>query len=655
MNELPATLDSDARDEERRHAESRVHEEKEFSDSMIESMPGVFYFYDTRGRFLRWNRNFEVVTGRCGEEISGMHPRDFFSPQERPLVEERIAEVFEKGESSIEASLVSTDGTATPYFLTGKRVLYQGSPCLIGVGIDTSDRRRAENRMAQSERKYRELVEHANSIILRWDVEGRITFLNEFGQDFFGYRSEEIVGRLAIDTIVPPTESGGRNLGELIREIIADPAAFEQNINENMRRNGERAWIAWTNRIERDDDGRVTGLLSIGTDITERLRAEDRIRESEAHLREAQRIAGIGSWELDLRSNQLRWSDQIGEIFGVPLTRFGGTYEAFLEFVHPLDRERLEAAQQEALAGRGRLDLEHRIVLRDGTETVVHELADLKRDEDGTPVALAGIVHDISDRVRIADERERRHRAEAADRIKSAFLATMSHELRTPLNSILGFTGIVLKGLAGPLTEEQTRQLGMVRSSARHLLELIKDVLDISKIEAGQLEVRAEAFDLTPVLERVVASVKPLAAKKGLELVTHVPAVLPEMVSDPRRVEQVLLNLLYNAIKFTEQGSVTLFAEAVPAASTDVDNRTAEAIRLCVKDTGIGIREADLALLFQPFRQLDSGLTRQHEGTGLGLAICQRLAELLGGGITASSQWQRGSEFTVILPLRRTD
>jgi signal transduction histidine kinase len=242
-------------------------------------------------------------------------------------------------------------------------------------------------------------------------------------------------------------------------------------------------------------------------------------------------------------------------------------------------------------------------------------------------------------------------RAEAADRLKSAFLATMSHELRTPLNSIIGFTGIVLQGLAGPLNEEQTKQLGMVRGSARHLLELINDVLDISKIEAGQLAINAEPFNLSASLERVTGLVQPLAAQKGLALIADFPAGLGEMTGDRRRVEQILINLLNNAIKFTEQGCVTFTVRLTTDGASASESASPAGVSFSVADTGIGIRPQDLAVLFQPFRQLDTGLTRQHEGTGLGLAICHRLAELMGGRITVQSQWQRGSEFTLQLPL----
>jgi len=229
--------------------------------------------------------------------------------------------------------------------------------------------------------------------------------------------------------------------------------------------------------------------------------------------------------------------------------------------------------------------------------------------------------------------------AETADQLKSAFLATMSHELRTPLNSIIGFTGILLQELAGPLNAEQRKQLTMVRDSSRHLLDLINDVLDISKIEAGQLKIHREPVDVRASILKVVGLVKPLAEKKNLALNVALAPAVGALISDPRRIEQILLNLLNNAIKFTEKGTVTLTAGLAQAA-----------LRISVEDTGIGIKPEDLSKLFVPFRQIDSGLSRQHEGTGLGLAICRRLTELLGGEIHATSDWGKGSVFTLTLP-----
>ena len=234
--------------------------------------------------------------------------------------------------------------------------------------------------------------------------------------------------------------------------------------------------------------------------------------------------------------------------------------------------------------------------------------------------------------------------AQEADRIKSAFLATMSHELRTPLNSIIGFTGIILQGLAGPLTDEQIKQLGMVQGSARHLLNLINDVLDISKIEAGQLEVSFELFDMQMVVEKVMQNVAPLAEKKGLALVAETTPEVGQIVSDQRRVEQILINLLNNAIKFTEQGEARVECRV---SGGQLVTR--------VVDTGIGIRPEDTDKLFRPFYQIETGLTRRHEGTGLGLSISHKLVEMLGGKIWVESEWGRGSTFTFSLPVEREE
>lgn len=231
-------------------------------------------------------------------------------------------------------------------------------------------------------------------------------------------------------------------------------------------------------------------------------------------------------------------------------------------------------------------------------------------------------------------------KAEESDRLKSAFLATMSHELRTPLNSIIGFTGILSQGLVGPVNEEQKKQLGFVMTSSRHLLDLISDILDISKIEAGELRTERVTFDMAALVTRAVKSVEPLAHKKNLRLTAEISPETGNLISDPRRVEQVLLNLLSNAVKFTDEGAVSVVCAP-----------RGHQLEVAVTDTGHGIKPEDIEKLFRPFEQLDSGLNRMHQGTGLGLSICRRLLELMGGTIAVASQPGRGSTFTFTLPL----
>jgi len=232
-----------------------------------------------------------------------------------------------------------------------------------------------------------------------------------------------------------------------------------------------------------------------------------------------------------------------------------------------------------------------------------------------------------------------RDAAESADRLKSAFLATMSHELRTPLNSIIGFSGVLLQNLAGPLNDEQRKQLMMVRGSADHLLALINDVLDLSRIEAGQMRLQYETFDVNASVQKVAATLGPQLARKGLDFELRVEPGVAELHSDRRRFEQILMNLLANAVKFTERGRIE-------ARARSHEGR----LWVEVSDTGIGIAESDLDRLFKPFSQVDIGLDRRHEGTGLGLLICKRLVEMLGGGIGVRSLEGQGSTFSFWLP-----
>jgi len=485
---------------------------------------------DENFRFIEVNERVIDFYGYTREELIGMHASDLRVSETKKDFMEQIKLAPVSGKTLYETIHQRKDGSRFPVEVSVRAIDSEGKTFYQAVIRDISERKQAEKALQESEQKYRELVEHANSIILHWTRDGRITFLNEFGQRFFGYSAEEIIGRHVIGTIVPVTESDGRDLTILMEQIRLDPIAFERNINENMRRNKERVWIAWTNRIMHDTQGRVAEILSIGTDITELKQAEKTIRELNTGL-------------------------------------------------------------------------ERRVAERTA------ELA----------VAMDS--------------------AQAADRIKSAFLASMSHELRTPLNSIIGFTGMVLQGLAGPLNEEQTKQLGMVRGSARHLLDLINDILDISKIEAGQFNIMSENFDLRGSIEKTVQIISPMANKKNILLHSRIEDNISDMRGDQRRVEQIILNLLSNAVKFTDRGEIHLNCYS--------DNGF---VTLSVEDTGIGIKPENINIIFEAFRQVDTGTARTQEGTGLGLNITKKLVEMMGGSIHVKSEWGKGSAFTVILP-----
>ena len=509
-----------ARETARRGAEETLRQERDFSNAVIHSLPGILYLFDTERRFLRWNQNFETVTGYSRVEIAAMHPLSLFAGETRERVAARIAEVFEGGEAAIEAGVVAKDGTVIPYYLTGTRREIDGRQCLVGIGIDISERLRAEAAERSSDARYRTLFQCAPDGILIADSDTRILDANASVCRMLGYLGEELTQKSAADIVV---HAEVFKIEPALRHIMS--AASHHHEWELRRKDGSAFPADVIATLM--PDGNVLAMIR---DISAR-------RQSERALREL--------------------------------------------------NETLESK----------------------VEARTHELH----------IALV--------------------RAEAADTLKSAFLATMSHELRTPLNSIIGFTGILLQEMAGPTTPEQKKQLGMVRGSARHLLALINDVLDISKIEADQLEVYPARFGMQASIEGVLATVAPLCGAKGLTMTTAIDPAIGEILSDRRRVEQILLNLVNNAIKFTERGGVTVTA-----------TRSATAIAVHVADSGCGIEADDLATLFTPFRQLDTGLSRKHEGTGLGLAICRRLASLLGGEILVASTVGQGSTFTLSLP-----
>jgi PAS domain S-box-containing protein len=377
-------------------------------------------------------------------------------------------------------------------------------------------------------------------------------------------------------------------------------------------------------------------------------RVEDRTRELQENSRFFQSLIDHIPSLIYYKNTALQFTgcNQAYErAFGVDRSELVGRHVTELNYLPLHQRESFEAEQRRLLHAGGYINREVRLTFDDGSQhDMLYSAARIQNDDD-EPLGIVGICVDITVQKSVEAQLSRaRDQAEAADRVKSAFLATMSHELRTPLNSILGFTGILLQELAGPLNEEQTRQLSMVRNSSKHLLNLINDVLDISRIEAGEMTLTREPFRIAESAESVMDLLRPLAEEKSLELELHLHGGSRERLGDQRRFEQILLNLLGNAIKFTDRGRVSL--------TVDTRSDTAHnGVLVQVEDTGIGIREEDLPNLFRPFRQIDSTLSRKHEGTGLGLVICKRLTDLMGGDIRVSSQWGTGTRFTVHLPL----
>jgi PAS domain S-box-containing protein len=309
---------------------------------------------------------------------------------------------------------------------------------------------------------------------------------------------------------------------------------------------------------------------------------------------------------------------------------------------HPADVSANRELAERALAGEiAHYELEKRYFHKNGQVIWALLRVSLVRDNDGTPFYFISHMSDITQRKQAeAELREALHAAQAANRARNQFLAMMSHELRTPMQAVLGYADLLLAGANGALSPEQSDDIRTIRRGAERLITLVGQMLDLSRLEAGQLDLVLEQVDLGRIIEQVREDVAPQAAAKGLALDIALPSSLPVVTGDPQRVRQILLNLVGNAVKFTERGGVRIVA-----------GETAEGVSVAVSDTGVGIPPEALPHIFQEFRQAESGMTRRYDGAGLGLAIARGLAAQHGGTITVQSEPHVGSTFTLHLPI----
>jgi PAS domain S-box-containing protein len=659
-------------------------------------MPMLIYERGTL-QMLGVNDAFKEHYGYSLKEALSLRLPDLYPEEERARITELIPQLH--GHANVgEWHHRKRDGSFITNVVFSDDLEYHGRNARVAVMADITERKRMEETLQKSEQQFRLIMENLADLVAVLDLNGCRLYNSPSYQGILGDPAK-LRGTSSFDQIHPEDRMRVKQaFEETVRSGVGQRLEYRM-----VGEDGQARHIESQGSVIRDAQGRVSQVVVVSRDVTERKRAEEKISEVNEDLRVINRI--ISAMITGVLNLQEILDFALDEALGI-VELEGGT----ICLVSP--DERLELAAQRSVSEATIGDLttnkikvgeylcgecartQSPLILRNRAEVLEYCRRESIRGETiqfhaAFPLVTGGecvgvlsvftrtekkplerrlkLLETVTGQVAMAVQNARlygeirRHsgeleyrvaertaelavakeRAESADRLKSAFLATMSHELRTPLNSILGFTGIMLQGLAGPLNAEQTKQLGMVQSSSRQLLALINDVLDISKIEAGELKLALAPFDLRATIERSVAAIRPLAESKGLALRLEMSPVIGELVSDGLRVEQILLNLLNNAVKFTERGEVVMSADVV-----------AGTVRVRITDTGIGIKPEDFSKLFRPFQQLASGLSRSHEGTGLGLAICRRLAGLLGGEIQVESEAGKGSTFSVLLPVK---
>jgi PAS domain S-box-containing protein len=608
---------------------------------------------DLNSRYLMANPAIARPFGKMPEDLTGRNLTDILPPDVAAVIREEDLAVVAADEARIfENHFPGLRHESWTRAVTFPVRDIDGRTVALGtIVVDTTEQKRIEAALIETNTRLQGFMDHAPAILTVKDTSGRFVVSNKTAVAAWGRPEAEILGRRT-DELVPDSESA-RKITIMEREVVATGKLVSAEIHWP-----DRSPFNWTYEIKfpiRNDKGEIVAVGGSAIDITERKLAEESLRQSEARLAHAQRIAQVGHWVWTHKGG-LRWDEGTAEyseaaaaIFGVLASdlRVSSIEEYVRRFVHPDDRAMARRVfLEEAERRQYGTPFEYRIVRPDGTARTIVEVSLIVAGDVKRPTEVIGTIHDITDRKRAEQDLiDAKLKAEQANLSKSQFLANMSHELRTPLNAIIGFSEMISMQVLGPIQPERYLECAQdIQTSSRHLLGLLEEVLDTSRIDVDRYDLRLESCSVGDLVQAVATIAAPDARKKQIVISRAVADTLPRMQVDPKAIRQALINLVSNAIKFTPAGGAIHLA-----ATIDLQGD----LMLEVSDTGIGIAEKDLALIFERFAQVEDSYVRRHGGIGLGLHITRRLIELHGGTVAVRSEPDQGSTFSIRLPRTR--
>ena len=610
--------------------------------------------HDLDGTYRWLSPSVTPLLGWQPAELIGRNPYDLIHPDDVPRIRQRhLARTAERATSDVaEFRLRRKDGSYAWLETASQVVLSPGGE---RVGLQASSRDIGQRLQALERLRLVAAAIHLG--LFDWNIIANRNDWDEQMRDLFGVAPTTPDGTSAVWLERVHPEDREATL-EHLRGALAGLHPYDCRFRIQHPTRGERV-LAAMGTVERDGSGRAVRLLGINWDITERVGTEKALAGVEAALAQKERqlslalqASNVGLWDWSVPDGAVAFSDTWLSMLGYAAGELAGHVDSWVALVHPDELPGVMEAVAATLRGESTwYRTQHRCRHKDGHWLWILDSGRvIERSADGAPLRMIGTHVDITPLKEAEVElRAAREAAEQAARVKSEFLAVMSHEIRTPMNGVLGMASL----LAGTqLDTEQREIVETIRASGQTLLAILNDILDFSRIDAGKLELERTAFRPLQVTREVLALFIGDAAHRSLALRLDWPQHLaPALVGDPTRMRQVLMNLVSNALKFTERGEVVLSARTLPAAPSAPHGY----LELCVRDSGIGLTPEGLARLFQHFSQSDSSTTRRFGGSGLGLAICKRLVEAMGGTIGAQSHPGQGSTFRFTLPLPAPD
>ncbi|MBF0571795.1 MAG: PAS domain S-box protein [Candidatus Omnitrophica bacterium] len=620
----------------RKEAEKQMKDTINYVQTILSASPIAILTFKATGENVSANQAAAKLIGTSVESLNKQNFYQLDSWKNSGLLERATRVLKTRQEEVFEAHFTSSFGS--PIWIAGRLASFQigGQPHLLLMAVDISERKRVEDILRKSEEQYRELVQNANSAIIRWKVDGTIAFFNEYAQDLFGWRADEVIGK-HVNIIVPSQDSTGADLKNLVLDIARHPENYVHSVNENICRDGRRVWMAWTNKPMFDENGMVTEILAVGFDNSALKESEIKLREREEQLKlfVDYAPASIAMFDTQMRyiTASQRWLADYG-LSGQDL-RGRSHYEVFPEIP-----ERWKEIHRRCMAGIVERAEEDQFDRLDGHKQWVRWEIRPWYTALGSVGGIIIFLEDTTERKLAQDMlKQAKLKAEDANRSKSEFLAHVAHDLRTPLNAIVGFCSLLTSESAA---DKRPRMIEVIRIQSQNILTLINEILDAARLESHKITLRNEGFDLKATVDMAVELLRLEAGSKDVKISYSYDQNIPRIKGDAIRVAQILNNLLSNALKYTEQGEITFIVDLVSAGT---DKKKCH-IKFFIKDTGWGIPQEKLSAIFDPF-------VRAHEfvgdkdmaGVGLGLYICKLLVHLMGGQISVESQEGKGTTF----------